>query len=205
MGSRNEIKLLLGTCILMVVAMFLLPFTGEGDQSIVRNTLYELASGSSTGSLVMNLIFAALACSSAIAGWKSFEGSVFQKITLALFCVSLALSAFFNKSSAESDIYPNVIEDEIHSYFVCTTWMNFTIMVFSTTLLLKKKADRLISSLTGISVILLLLLVAESVCAAGLWNRLLFILSFGWMIYIFKILEGQKRISSDTGKIRINV
>ena len=70
--------------------------------------------------------------------------------------------------------------------FSGTTWLTFIILAFSTIPVLEKSEDRLLSVAAGISAILLSLLIFEAEMAAGIWQRLLFIISFGWMIYTFK-------------------
>jgi hypothetical protein len=55
--------------------------------------------------------------------------------------------------------------------------------------LLEKQTDRLLAIITGISAVILSLLASEADRTAGIWQRLLFIISFGWMIYTYKTMD----------------
>ena len=181
--------LLEGAYILLLLAMFILPLITAPEISIARNTLSELGAQFSPWSWIMNSIFAALALSAVISGWGYYEGFVFLRIILVLFGISLVLSAIFNQAPVNPEIRYNIREDGLHLYFACTTWITFIILTFSTALILEKQADRLLAVITGISAVLLSILASEADRTAGVWQRLLFITSFGWMIYTFKKID----------------
>jgi len=181
--------LLEGAYILLLLAMFILPLITAPEISIVRNTLSELGAQFSPCSWIMNSIFAALALTAVISGWRCYEGFVFLRIILVLFGVSLVLSAIFNQAPVNPEIHFNIREDGWHLYFACTTWITFITLTFSTALILEKQADRLLAVITGISAVLLSLLASEADHTAGVWHRLLFIISFGWMIYTYKTID----------------
>jgi hypothetical protein len=185
MKRKQGILMLSGAYVLMLNSMFILPLFMVPDQSILRNTLTELGAQSSPYSWIMNSIFAALALGSVTAGWGSFKGFAFQRIIIVLFGVFLTLSAILNHAPTDPDIKYNISEDGLHSYFTGTTWLTFVILTFSTVPVLEKSEDKLISIATGIAAIVLSLLMFEAEMAAGIWQRLLFIISFGWMIYCF--------------------
>ena len=184
--KKAGIILLAGVYLIMLLAMFILPLFIVPVQSKIRNTLSELGAQFSPYSWIINSIFAALAISSVISGWRCFEGFAFQRIILVLFGISLTLASIFNHAPANPDIQYNISEDGWHTYFASTTWLTFIILAFSTALILEKPSDRLLSVAAGISVLLLLLLTFEADKTAGIWQRLQFIISFGWMLYTFK-------------------
>ena len=189
MNKKAKIILLEGAYFLMLLAMFILPLITAPEISIVRNTLSELGAQFSPCSWIMNSIFAALAISAVVSGWGCYEGFVFLRITLVLFGISLALSAIFNQAPVNPEIRYNIREDGWHLYFACTTWITFIILTFSTALILEKQSDRLLAVITGISAVLLSILTSEADRTAGVWQRLLFIISFGWMIYTYKTID----------------
>jgi len=189
MKKRRKIILLTGAYILMLLAMFILPLLMVPDHSMIRNTLSDLGAQYSAGAWIMNSIFVALAFSSVLSGWECFEGFVFHRIILILFGVSLILSAFYNHAPVNPEIHYNIREDGWHLYFACTTWITFILLAFSTSLMLEKQTDRLLALITGISAVLLSLLASEADRTAGIWQRLLFIISFGWMIYTYKTMD----------------
>ena len=181
--------LLEGAYILLLLAMFILPLFKAPEISITRNTLSELGAQFSPYSWLMNTIFAALGLCAVISGWGCYEGFVFLRIILVLFGISLVLSAIFNQAPVNPEIRYNIREDGLHLYFACTTWITFIILTFSTALILEKQADRLLAVITGISAVLLSLLTTEADHTAGVWQRLLFVISFGWMIYTYKTID----------------
>ncbi len=189
MKKETKIILLEGSYFLLLLAMFILPLFTAPEISITGNTLSELGAQSSPYSWIMNSIFAALALSAVISGWGCYEGFVFLRIILVLFGISLVLSAIFNQAPVNPEIRYNIREDGWHLYFACTTWITFIILTFSTALILEKQADRLLAVITGISAVLLSLLASEADRTAGVWQRLLFIISFGWMIYTYKTID----------------
>jgi hypothetical membrane protein len=187
--KKAGIILFEGVYLLMLLAMFMLPFYIVPDYSIIRNTLSELGAQSSPASWIINSIFAALALISVISGWRCFEGFDFHRIMLILFGISLTLAAFYSQAHVIHNIHYSISVDGLHSFFASTTWMAFIILAFSTALIQEKQADRNLAISTGLSAILLSLLVSEADKTAGIWQRLLFIISFGWMIYTFRTMD----------------
>jgi hypothetical membrane protein len=185
-GKKAGIIFLEGVYILMLLAMFILPLFMGPDHSIIRNTLSDLGAQNSAGAWIINSILIALAFSSVISGWGFFKSFVFHRVILVLFGVSIVLSAFFNNAPVNPEIHYNINEDGWHKYFACITWITYVILAFSTALILKKQTDRSLALIAGISAVLLSLLSSEAEQTAGIWQRLLFIISFGWLIYTLK-------------------
>ena len=134
----------------------------------------------------MNFTFVSLGIGSIIAGWRYFEGFAFHRLFLILFGISLTLAAFFNHAPVNTLIQYKIPEDGWHSYFIFTAVLTFVILTVSSTFILEKQTDRLLATAAGVSVIFLSILMSEVPNTAGVWQRLFFIISFGWMIYSFK-------------------
>ena len=189
MKKKVKIVLLASACFMMLPAMFILPFFEGPDNSIIRNTLSDLGAQNTTGAWIINSIFVVLAISSVISVWGCFRGFAFQRVILVLFGISIVLSAFFNHAPANSAVPYNISEDGWHQYFACITWIIFAMLAFSTALIFKKQTDRSLALFAGISVLLLIFLSSESGQTAGIWQRLQFIISFGWLIYTLKTID----------------
>ena len=174
------------TFILMVCAMFILPLFSGPEYSMVRNTLNDLGAQSSKGAWIMNLIFIMLGFGSVVAGWKYFEGFLFHRIILGLFGISLILMALFNQAPVSPDIRYNKLEDGWNAYFTVTAAISFIILAFATSFIMEWQRDRIISLAVGISAIFLSVLMSEAHQLAGIFQRLQFVISFGWIIYNFK-------------------
>jgi hypothetical membrane protein len=190
MGKTNW-KILLLECsyLIGILAMLILPVFSVPGYSITRNTLSELGAQSAPCAWIMNLVFIILAISSIIAGWEYFEDFLLHRVILLLCSVSLILLAFYNHAPANPDILYNIKEAGWHVYFAGTSILSFTILSISTSFILEKQYDRILSIAAGISVILLALLMSESERYSGVWQRLMYIITFGWMIYMLKTRE----------------
>ncbi len=183
------------TYILMLPAMFLLHFLIAPDHSIFVNTPYDLAFQAPSAAVILNLIFVVLAIGLVITGWGCYNGLLFQRIFLLLFGLSVIMAALVSFHEMVNNVPQYQGKYGWYSYFITTAWLTFIILALSTSPILSNMSDRLISVLAGISGLFLTILVYEAEFATGFWQRLLFIISFGWMIYTFRLLNhpGQKR------------
>jgi hypothetical membrane protein len=189
MKKNRGIIVLETVCITALLVMFVLPFFSAPEYSIIRNTLSELGAQSAPRAWIMNYYFVSLAIGSIFAGWRSFEGFTFHRIVLVIFGLSLTLMALFNHAPVNPHIYFSTTEDGWHAYFVCTAGLSFILLSLASSLILDKQQDRLLAIGAGLSVILLSILMSEAEWAAGVWQRLMFMISFGWMIYNFRTRE----------------
>jgi hypothetical membrane protein len=189
MKTKRVIEILAAAYYTGILAMFILPFFSVPQYSLTRNTLSELGAQNTPNAWVMNVIFISLAFGSAFAGWRFFEGFMPHRIVLVLFGISLILLSFFNHAPLNHDIHYNLREDGWHAYFACSASLSFIILSLATSIILEKKQERLLAIAAGLSILFLSLLMSEAESAAGVWQRLMFIISFGWMIYIFRTRE----------------
>ena len=189
MKRNNEILILEAAYCLLLLVMFMLPFFSAPEYSLISNTLSQLGAQNAPNAWIMNLTFVSLGTGSLIAGWKYYEGFAFQRLFLVLFGISLMLAAFFNHAPVNTLIQYNISLDGWHSYFIFTNTLTFIFLTVSSAFIMEKQTERLITTTTGVSVILLSVLMSEVSSAEGVWQRLLFIISFGWMIYNYKTRE----------------
>ena len=189
MKRNMEILTLVAAYALLLLVMFILPYFSAPEYSIIRNTLSQLGAQNTQNAWIMNFTFVSLGIGSIIAGWRYFEGFAFQRLFLILFGISLTLAAFFNHAPVNPLIQYEISEDGWHSYFIFTTGLTFIILTVSSTFIPEKHTDRLLAIGAGLSVIVLSVLMSKAAQAAGIWQRLSFIISFGWMIYSFKTRE----------------
>ncbi len=185
MRKKNDIILLQAAYILVLVIMFILPFYSVEEYSIIRNTLSQLGAQNAPNAWIMNLAFVLLGIGSIIAGWRYLEDFAFHRIFLTIFSLSLIMTAFFNHAPVGTGIQFNHLEDAWHSYFATATGLSFVIFSILTAFVLEMRADRILSSSTGIIATILSSLMLERDQYSGIWQRLIFIICFGWLIYIF--------------------
>lgn len=186
MKTHWKILLLEGSFLTGILVMFILPLFSVPGYSITRNTLSELGAQFTPYAWIMNLVFLSLSLNSVIAGWEYFEDFVLHRTLLVLCAVSFILLALFNHAPADPDILYNIKEAVWHVYFSGTAVLSFIILSIATGFIMEKQYDRMVSIAAGISIILLSVLTSEADRYAGVWQRLMYLVSFGWLIYILK-------------------
>jgi hypothetical protein len=135
---------------------------------------------------ITNLALVLLGISSILSGWKFYKGLTFHRFLILLFGISVILSAAFNSAPVDSLKPYDITEDGWHSYFLLTSWLTFLILTLSTAFILENRRDRVLTIVTGAIIIFLSLLNSEIFSVAGIWQRLIYLISTGWMIYCFR-------------------
>jgi hypothetical protein len=74
----------------------------------------------------------------------------------------------------------------MHSVFAFTTGFSFTLLAIATAFIKTGKIEKIIPIIVGIMATVLSSLMFSIEEFMGIWQRLLFIISFGWTIYEFK-------------------
>lgn len=184
MKSRIEIMFFVAASVLMLLLVFVLPLFSFPGYSIICNNISELGAQFSPNGWIINFTIVLLAASSVIAGWQYFEGFILHRIILVLFGISLALTAVFNHAPVNTGIRYNITEAGLHSYFAATAVLSFTILALAAGLTMERQKDRLLAVATGLSLLALSVMASQSDHLSGIWQRLMFLISFGWMIYI---------------------
>ena len=185
MKRKAEIILLKAAYTIMLLALFILPSLFTKDLSVIRNPLINHGEHSLTCSLILNSTFLLLATGSLIAGWKYYEGLVFHRIILLLFCLFLIITAISGLVTFIDSLRNFIGLGQLQFYFITNVWLTFIILVFSTYTLSDTRKERDLTILTGISAALMLIFISESDNSAGLWERILLLISFGWIIHTF--------------------
>ncbi len=177
--------MLVATYCLMWLVIFILPYFSSPEYSIVKNTTSQLGAQATPNAWIMNATFAALGIGTMLAGWNPYKGFLLHRVLLLIFGISLSLTGFFSHAPVDPHINYNVGEDELHSAFASITGFAFTLLAISTAFICERKPDVYLSLLVGGLASLLSFLMFEIPCLMGIWQRTIFITSFGWYIYIF--------------------
>jgi hypothetical protein len=74
---------------------------------------------------------------------------------------------------------------DIHSLFASTTGFSFTVLAISTAFIKEGKSEMILPIMIGVLATILSLLIFKVENLTGIWQRLMFITTFGWMIYEF--------------------
>jgi len=166
--------------------MFVLPFFSAEGYSIVKHTTSQLGAQKTPNSWVMNIVFVLMGITSIWAGWAHYEGFWFQRTLLLIFGISLALVAVYSHAPITEGVIYSEKSDELHSLFASTIGFSFTILAISTTFIKEGKSEMILPVMIGVLATILSLLMFKLENFTGIWQRLMFIITFGWMIYEFK-------------------
>jgi hypothetical membrane protein len=171
---------------ILIVVMFLLPFYSFQEYSIAKNTTSQLGAQNTPNSWIMNSTFVLMGLCSIYFGWLHYRNYWFHRIVLVCFGGSLILTAFFSHAPIDISLQFNEWEDQMHSVFAFITGFSFTILAISTAIIKTVKIEKVIPITVGILATILSILMFSIDEFMGIWQRLLFIISFGWTIYEFK-------------------
>lgn len=180
-------KLFIGVYILMLLVVFILPFFSVESYSILANTTSHLGAQESPNGWIMNLTFILLGISTIYAGWESLNHNWFQKAILLIFGIALILTGIFKHAPIEGGLSYNIREDYWHALFSSVTGFTFTVFAASMAFVLKKKYDKALAVLMAVSGVVLPILMFTDPEWMGIWQRIIFISSFGWMIHVFSV------------------
>lgn len=175
--------------LLLFVVMFVLPFFSEEGYSILKHTTSELGGQNTKNSFIMNISFILLGLSSIIEGGIYLKGFLMHRVLLILFGLSLIGAGVFSHMPIYDGPYSQR-EDYYHSIASSLTGFTFTMFAISSAFIERTKKRRVMAVSVAILGIILSLLMIYLNEYAGLWQRLIFISSFTWIIYF---LNGMKK------------
>jgi hypothetical membrane protein len=183
---KPGVKFFIASYSLMIVTMFVLPFFSAEGYSMIQHTTSQLGAQKTPNSWIMNVVFALMGISSIGAGWSHYRGFWFQRMLLLIFGVSLMLVSIYSHAPIIESLTYSERSDNLHSLFASTTGFSFTLLAISTGFIKGTKNKKLLPIMVGVLATVLSLLMLQVDNMMGVWQRLMFILSFGWMIYEFK-------------------
>ena len=185
--TMRKIHYLIPVFLILLFVMFILPFYSTEGYLLFKNTTSQLGAQSTPNAWIMNLTFFLLGIASIIEGGMYLKNYCFQKILITIFGLGLMFTAYFHHAPIIEDIPYSIFEDKMHSIFASVVGFSFTIFSISVAFIEKEiKKKRMLSFFIGIIATGLSLLMFNVPDYAGLWQRLIFILSFAWLIYFFE-------------------
>ena len=167
--------------------MFILPFYSVDSYTISKNTTSHLGAQNESHAWIMNVTFVLLALTSIISGWKFYQGLWFHRVVLIIFGISLICAAYFQHGPIDPGIKYDIMEDNLHSLFSSITGFSFVALAISTAFIVEFKREKLIALIIATSAIIFSVLMFKIEDLMGIWQRIIFISSFGWMIHLFQI------------------
>jgi hypothetical membrane protein len=168
---------------LMLLVIFILPFYSVEEYSILKNTTSQLGAQGAPHAWIMNVVFAALGIVSVTDGWRRLSGYWLHRMVLAVFGISLFMTAFFHHAPIVSGVPFSQLEDDLHSGFASAAGFAFTVFAIASAFIEPTRLRRIMAVAIGVSATLLSILIFRVPDLAGIWQRIIFIVMFAWLIY----------------------
>ena len=169
--------------VLMLLVIFILPFFSVDEYSILTNTTSHLGAQGAPYAWVMNAVFALLGIAVIVDCWGRLSKYWFHEVILTIFGISLIFTAFFQHAPIISNVEFNILEDDLHSKFATITGFSFTIFTISAAFIESTKMRKLIAYGMSIIAIILSILIFSVAEFAGVWQRMMFVIMFAWLMY----------------------
>ncbi len=185
-------RLLLPAYIVMILVVFILPFFSVEGYSILKNTTSHLGAQNTPNAWIMNTVFFLLGMACIYEGWFHLKGYRFQQIILIVFGASLFLTGIFKHAPINASLPYNLMEDELHSLFATIVGFSFTIFAISAAFIEGSAGKRILALVVGLSAIGFSGLIFVMTDFAGVWQRMMFMLAFAWLIFFFERIRANK-------------
>ena len=173
--------------LIMLLVIFILPHYSLEGYSILENTTSELGAQSTPNAWIMNLIFVGLGLCSIWAGWVFLGRNWIIKLILLLFGTALIMTAIFHHAPIDKALPHSLREDQLHSLFANITGFSFSVFAFSLGWIAENRRHKIMAFIIVVLAPILSIMMFSEFTEnwRGIWQRLIFILMFGWMIYAF--------------------
>ncbi|MCR3905686.1 MAG: DUF998 domain-containing protein [Tenericutes bacterium] len=181
---KDDKPLLLFIYPLLIVVIFVLPFFSFEGYDILKHTTSQLGAQLTPNAWVMNTVFMLLGGAVIIDSLKSLKGFYVQQVVLIIFASTLILTAIFRHEHITS-LFTHNIEAELHSLFATIVGFSFVVFAMSMYFIEEEVKRKQISILMVFITTLLSILIFSMEPLRGLFQRLMFIISFLYLIDIF--------------------
>lgn len=185
--NRGTTPLAVAT-LLLVGVMFLLPPWSVPEYDILQHTTSLLGAQGAPGAFLMNGVFLLLGVAVILSALSAFPGMPLLRGLLLLFGASLFLTGIFQHRPLDPGLDYRIRADALHSLFATLTGFAFSLGVVE-----KGRWRRWGALLMGTASTVLSLLMAGTPELRGLFQRLLFLLAFPWLLLVVKRWRGGRR------------
>ena len=179
----SKLGLIPAVYVLMLLVIFVLPFFSVDEYSILKNTTSHLGAQGAPYAWVMNVVFVLLGIAAIVDGWMRLSNFWLHKVVLTIFGVALILTAFFQHAPIVPGVVFSELEDDLHSRLSTITGFSFVFFAIAAAFIEPTNVRRLIAVGVGIAASLLSILIFNLADLAGIWQRMMFIIVFAWLMY----------------------
>ncbi|QUH22843.1 DUF998 domain-containing protein [Methanobacterium alkalithermotolerans] len=185
--SIKEARFLLPVFIILLMLMFILPFYSFPGYSLLNHTTSHLGAQNAPNAWIMNLTFIILGLACAGESFLHLKRYPLNQILLIIFGVGLFMVGIFHHAPVIGNDNYSIMEDNLHSIFASLVGISFTLFAFSAVFIENNNLRRIIALVVAIMAIILSILMFRVVDYMGIWQRIMFIAAFSWLIFF---LEG---------------
>lgn len=199
--SKSSHNALLYIFLILLLVMFILPFYSAPGYDLFRHTTSQLGAQNTPNSWVMNITFMGLGSACIYEALNRLKKYRLQQSLLILFGVGLIFSGIYKHAPIDPAVSFSVREDDLHSWASSLVGMSFTAYAFVSIFILKVRRDKILAMTVGVLATLLSFLIFSIPDYAGLFQRVMFILAFTWLLYFFARIEYLSEIRLEQKKI----
>jgi hypothetical membrane protein len=167
----------------VLVVMFVLPLFSVPEYSILKNTTSHLGAQHAPHAWVMNVVFALLGIASVADGWPRLRGYWLHRAALALFGLSLVLTATFQHAPIVDGVPFSAVADDLHSKMATVTGFSFIVLAVAAAFIETPSHRRWLAAGTATLATGCSWLIFNVPDLAGVWQRILFLTTFAWLMY----------------------
>lgn len=167
----------------LIITVMLLPFTTDAGLSFFSDSLSNLGAHQTSGNWAMNITFMLMSLATLLYGISRLTDQGFAMITLVFFCVCFFLTGYYQMAGKNPLIHYNYSYDALHSLFLLLSGIGFSVLCFAIFLRTVKVAHKLLTVVILAFAILLPFLQFQLPEYRGVFQRIMFIICFGWLFY----------------------
>ncbi|TVP94413.1 MAG: DUF998 domain-containing protein, partial [Acholeplasmatales bacterium] len=170
---------------LMMLVMFILPcFSNEG-MSLIAHSTSELGAQGTRNAWVMNTVFVLLGLGYGVFGIHSLKTYPVLVVMIVFFATSLIMTAFFRHAPIDPALPHDALEDTLHSVFATAVGISFS--AFAASLMFVPVHRRMRYSALGMLMVAVLIPILMFTVPQwkGLFQRMMFLSAFLWLIVVF--------------------
>ena len=184
MDARHAHTVLIAATCWLVLVMLLLPLWSFEGYSVVEHTTSHLGAQGTPRAWVMNATFLLAGVATQLAGWRKLRAHPLPLLLLSVFAISLVLTGLYRHAPLVGGVEANDFEDRRHSLFATTTGFGFVAFAVSMAFVSRVPRDRAIAGGVAAAATLLSLGMAAWPDLAGLLQRIMFAMAFGWLVWV---------------------
>lgn len=172
--------------------MMVLPFFSVPEYVIFKNTTSHLGAQNAPNAWIMNLSFILIGAATIHEMWKALGAFWFQKIIISVFAIGLIMTGIFHHAPIVEGIPFSDFQDQMHSIFASIVGFSFTLFAISIAFIEEEKNRRIIAFIVCLGSMAISVLIFTVPDFAGIWQRIMFIGAFGWLIDYINRLKKAK-------------